>query len=1177
MDVPRFENEFSVDVDIYCLSPDHSVIPRYMSKSKHGDKMVLNLTPDGTHLSYVKKVDTFLTRFKCDQCSRHFDHMSHLTRHSKVCKKKQAIYFPGGSYKLPLNMHEKLVRVGIEVPDGKRIAYKWFATFDCESILDTNIADKTTDDKTEYLNRHIPVSMSLASNVPGFTDPVFLCERNPDVLVDTFLKSLREIKDKAANLARNTWADVFKDLDAKIKTSGNTDIERQGQFVSLKKEFTKYCDRLVVFGFNSQKYDLNLLKPYLFRHLNDDDSDDDEVMLGNNDDNDDNVMVLDVDNDDVMMMDGDDKDNDKDDDDKLIVIKRNSAYMSIMTSEFKFLDACNYLAPATSLNKFYTAFGVDSGKLFFPYEKVTSFDVLMEPCEFPDYGDFYSKLRSCNVLESDAKALTPQHRRDVGQQNYDMMKKLWDDHHMSCLRDLLEVYNNADVSPLIQAIEKMAEFYYDRDIDLFKQTFSVPGVSRIMLLKSALDYGASIPLIREIDADLYHTMRDNVTGGLSVIYHRYAEVDKTFVRGDKTQPCKLIRGEDSNSLYPSVYLHEFPTENYIRRHAPHFTVSGSTLRHEQMFHWLNFVSLKSGYHIQHKRNTGSEVRIGKYFVDGFCAETMQVHEFLGCFFHENNCTKCQKADTQVRRDRKKRTLERNAYIEQQGYTIISITDHEFEQWRQSDPELNRFVHSRTPPLFRDNHPFKRFTEAAILDAVRHDKLYGFVEVDIHVPDHLYEKFREMSPLFCTVSVPHSEWGPLMQSVAKEQRMSCKPRTQLVGGMAANKMLLATPVLKWYLKQGLVVTKVYQIVEYVPMRCFAGFARTMTQARRGSDAVVAEICKLLANSSYGSLLLDRSRHCDVVYTESPNKARTIANHPNFKKTEVIGDDLYEIQTLKTKMESDLPVHLGVYLLQMAKLHMLRYHYDVFDRYVPREHYQLLCGDTDSIYYCLSKSTLQEAVRPELLQEFRSELYDYCDDKWNDITQRGSGFLMRECCTRHNAFDKRSLGLMKLEASGDCLVALCSKTYVLRKFKDGCKVSSKGLSKSALQNPVDVYKQVLNTLVTYKQFRGSISYFYIKRTVRGDGVTTDPLKLVLCPRRDMPTQPCDVVGKSHPLYPGNELSLSWGKHKCNNLATLLVALVTTRDPMDRLYEILSKHRSTYQFKPDTILVFPSFAIK
>ena len=45
-----------------------------------------------------------------------------------------------------------------------------------------------------------------------------------------------------------------------------------------------------------------------------------------------------------------------------------------------------------------------------------------------------------------------------------------------------------------------------------------------------------------------------------------------------------------------------------------------------------------------------------------------------------------------------------------------------------------------------------------------------------INNNLYDKFREMLPLFCTVSVPHSKWIiQLMQFVAKEQRMSCKPR------------------------------------------------------------------------------------------------------------------------------------------------------------------------------------------------------------------------------------------------------------------------------------------------------------------------------------------------------------------------------------------------------------------
>ena len=33
----------------------------------------------------------------------------------------------------------------------------------------------------------------------------------------------------------------------------------------------------------------------------------------------------------------------------------------------------------------------------------------------------------------------------------------------------------------------------------------------------------------------------------------------------------------------------------------------------------------------------------------------------------------------------------------------------------------------------------------MLSEVRHERLFGCVEVDIHVPDHLKEKFSEKSP------------------------------------------------------------------------------------------------------------------------------------------------------------------------------------------------------------------------------------------------------------------------------------------------------------------------------------------------------------------------------------------------------------------------------------------------
>ena len=89
-----------------------------------------------------------------------------------------------------------------------------------------------------------------------------------------------------------------------------------------------------------------------------------------------------------------------------------------------------------------------------------------------------------------------------------------------------------------------------------------------------------------------------------------------------------------------------------------------------------------------------------------------------------------------------------------------------------------------------------------------------VEVDIQVPEHLKTYFEEMSPIFCTCDVPVSAMGSLMQDHITKYNMSTKPRRLLIGGMKAKKILLLTPLLKWYIDHGLEVTEVYQVIEFI---------------------------------------------------------------------------------------------------------------------------------------------------------------------------------------------------------------------------------------------------------------------------------------------------------------------------------------------------------------------------
>lgn len=45
--------------------------------------------------------------------------------------------------------------------------------------------------------------------------------------------------------------------------------------------------------------------------------------------------------------------------------------------------------------------------------------------------------------------------------------------------------------------------------------------------------------------------------------------------------------------------------------------------------------------------------------------------------------------------------------------------------------------------------------------------------------------------------------------------------------------------------------------------------------------------------------------------------------------------------------DLPVQIGFYVYQLAKLHMLQFHFDIIDHFISRDDYQLLEMDTGKI--------------------------------------------------------------------------------------------------------------------------------------------------------------------------------------------------------------------------------------
>ena len=73
--------------------------------------------------------------------------------------------------------------------------------------------------------------------------------------------------------------------------------------------------------------------------------------------------------------------------------------------------------------------------------------------------------------------------------------------------------------------------------------------------------------------------KENIVGGPSIIFNRYHETDKTFIRNNPNKPCQKIIGYDPNALYLWAIGQNFPAgyplirrqEKYFVREFPQFS------------------------------------------------------------------------------------------------------------------------------------------------------------------------------------------------------------------------------------------------------------------------------------------------------------------------------------------------------------------------------------------------------------------------------------------------------------------------------------------------------------------------------------------------------------------------------------------------------------------------------
>jgi len=762
------------------------------------------------------------------------------------------------------------------------------------------------------------------------------------------------------------------------------------------------------------------------------------------------------------------------------IIKKGKNYMNIKTDSFTFLDALNYTSP-TTLDKFVEAYTGIKCKAIFPYEWFDSLSKLDEK-EFPPIKAFDSKLKG----------------ETCGEEEYEKYKKIYYDNGMKSMREYLEYYNNLDVEPLLKAIIVNKNYYKQFKIDMLKDSFTLASLANKILFHYAKG---------NIEEYSKRGFEENNNKHIDKAFDYIGNKITNYKRQDKEAKRNITdKYIDESEIKYLLIQNKFRCE-YCRKDI---TSNWTLDRIDNNYAHESRNCVVSCYQCNTSRSNRSYI-------------TFKKEKMMECYEIENPQIKVITEENKKAYYLLKKNMNGGPSIVFHRYheafkTYISRVEWKNRKWEIKNGNLVRkivgydanalYLWCMSQDMPCGELKYIEDDNMNIIEKVKTEDFFGFVEVDIKVSEEKYNYFSEMTPLFKNATIDESELSEYMNNLYKTingKKKKAKTK-KLIGAMSSTKKLIYTPLLKWYIEKGLEITKVYGYIEAIRARPFETFTKEVSNRRREGDenealAIIGEIFKNIGNSAFGGTAMDKLKHRMVSLVKGQEKAFKAVNKKNFYDLVEIEDRCnseicYEITKTKLEIKQDRPIQVASAIFDLAKLRMLQFYYDCLDKYIDRKDFQLIEMDTDSLYMGVGDMKLNEEQVPraveynknmiielekkllkeqdkkkieELKEEIErrkiikyeanesltSEQIDLLDtaeifetlvkpEKLEEFIKEQYDWFPRKC-KEFKKYDKRTPGLFKVEFIGNAMIALASKSYYVQGEKKN-KMASKGIQKS-----------------------------------------------------------------------------------------------------------------------------------
>src|SRR5690606_35405777 len=288
------------------------------------------------------------------------------------------------------------------------------------------------------------------------------------------------------------------------------------------------------------------------------------------------------------------------------------------------------------------------------------------------------------------------------------------------------------------------------------------------------------------------------------------------------------------------------------------------------------------------------------------------------------------------------------------------------------------------------------------------------------------------------------------------KFNFKPTKMLIPTLKNQKNYLCHyRMLQFMIKHGIILKKIHYIVRFDQKDFIRPYIELNTELRKRSKTKFEKnIFKLLNNSLYGKFIQNVFKYVNLklLLNEKDEKHFKLVNSLLFKRNIIFDSNFEAVEMRKEKALMNMPIRIGFSILELSKLYMFQFYYDILKPYFGNK-MSLMMTDTDSFL-----------------------LYIKCKDIYKELKylqNKYDCFDFSEFDKNHFMYDDKNhkeIGKMSIEMSNNIItefVGLKPKMYALKCISpdninnQSYKRVAKGIKKCNIKKELsfDIYKDVL----------------------------------------------------------------------------------------------------------------------